>query len=71
MSGVHAGDIPLLAINVLGLSMTGHPFMGTSDTAMGFCSQAEEMSLFLTTNLAGMSGVVHAVPVGHGRFSTG
>ena len=68
---IHAGDIPLLAINVLGLSMTGHPFMGTSHIAMGVCSQAELVSVFLTTNLAGMSGVVHAVLVGHGRFSTG
>ena len=68
---IHAGDIPLLAINVIGLSKMEHPFMGTSQTAMGFCSQAEQMSLFLMMNLAGMSGVVHAVPVGHGRFSTG
>ena len=68
---IHAGDIPLLAINVLGLSMMGHPFMGTSQTAMGFCSQAEQVSLFLTANLAGMSGVDHAVSVGHGHFSTG
>lgn len=71
MSGVHAGDIPLLAINVLGLSMMGHPFMGTSHTVMGFCSEAEQMYLFLATNLAGMSRVDHDVPVGHGRFSKG